>query len=152
MKICRVCKIEKELTSFNKKSVRKDGLQSDCRECSKIRSKQQYDNNKTKMIIQISKSNIKKREEYKSKFYDILSKSCCVDCGNNNPLVLEFDHIDPNEKVHGLSKMVHDCYSWDNILKEIDKCECRCANCHRIKTATEQNWYKYKAISNYTKE
>jgi len=152
MKICRVCKIEKELINFNKKSGRKDGLQSECRECGKIRSKQYYENNKTKMLIQISKSNNKKREEYKSKFYDILSKSFCIDCGNNNPLVLEFDHINSNEKVSGISKMIHDGYSWSNILKEIDKCECRCANCHRIKTAIEQDWYKYKVIKNFNNE
>ena len=34
MKTCRVCKIKKEFTEFNKKSSCKDGLNSDCRECS----------------------------------------------------------------------------------------------------------------------
>ena len=48
--------------------------------------------------------------------------------------------------------MIHDGYSWSNILKEIDKCECRCANCHRIKTAIEQDWYKYKVIKNFNNE
>jgi hypothetical protein len=25
-------------------------------------------------------------------------------------------------------------YSWESVLKEIQKCEIRCANCHRRKT------------------
>jgi hypothetical protein len=143
MKICRVCKLEKNLTEFNKKTGTIDGLQSECRECGKIRSRLQYEKNKPKMVVQSSENKNKRRAEYRSKFYAILSESCCVDCGNDNPLVLEFDHIETNEKIHGLSKMIHDGYAWEKIIKEIDKCVCRCANCHRIKTAKEQGWYKY---------
>lgn len=146
-KKCTVCKLEKELTEFNKKAGRKDGLQSECRECGKVRSRKRYEENKVKMVEQINAARDKRINEHREKFYNILCESSCVDCGNANPLVLEFDHIDTDGKVHGLSKMIHDGYSWENILKEIDKCECRCANCHRIKTATDQNWYKYKRLN-----
>lgn len=40
-----------------------------------------------------------------------------------------------------VSLMVADGYSWENILKEIEKCQVLCANCHRIKTARDYKWY-----------
>lgn len=47
-------------------------------------------------------------------------------------MVLEFDHL--RDKFLGISIMINNNYTWDKILKEIDKCEVRCANCHRKKT------------------
>jgi len=56
----------------------------------------------------------------------------CVDCGNDNVIVLDFDHIKSKER--NIADMVHQCMSIENIKKEIEKCEVRCANCHRITT------------------
>jgi len=54
----------------------------------------------------------------------------CVDCGNTDTRVLDFDHLrDKKEKV---SKMLSS-YTWAKVYEEIEKCEVRCANCHRIK-------------------
>lgn len=143
MKICTVCKEEKDYSHFSKNKKRKDGYQSECKICSNIRSRKRYGENKEVMIKQINEARDKRINEHRELFYQILCDSKCIDCGNDDPLVLEFDHINGDTKKHGLSKMVHDGYSWDNILKEIEKCEVRCANCHRIKTAKEQGWFKY---------
>ena len=40
--------------------------------------------------------------------------------------------------------MVKRAVSLDTLKKEIDKCEIRCANCHRRKTAKQFNFYKTK--------
>jgi hypothetical protein len=37
---------------------------------------------------------------------------------------------------------VHQAYSWTSILAEINKCEIRCANCHRRRTALQFGWPK----------
>ncbi|MBI2285570.1 HNH endonuclease [Candidatus Saccharibacteria bacterium] len=69
-------------------------------------------------------------------------KSCEV-CGIDDPRVLEFDHINPVTKsftiARGISSLL---LSWEKILTEIEKCQILCANCHKIKTAQEQSWYR----------
>mgnify|MGYP003152885164 CR=1 FL=1 len=61
----------------------------------------------------------------------------CIDCGESNPLVLEFDHV--KDKSHNISDMTNGAYSIEAIKKEMRKCEIRCANCHRIKTIERRN-------------
>ena len=56
----------------------------------------------------------------------------CVDCGEVDPVVLEFDHV--NEKAFNISKGVRD-RSWEQVLREMSKCDVVCANCHRRRTA-----------------
>ncbi len=56
----------------------------------------------------------------------------CVDCGEADPLVLDFDHL--RDKEFTIARAFGDV-SLDNLLAEIAKCEVRCANCHRRKTA-----------------
>jgi hypothetical protein len=70
----------------------------------------------------------------------LLTKKC-MDCGENDPIVLEFDHKNPNEKFKSIAKMLSGHYSWVSINKEIDKCEIRCANCHRRKSYTQFNYF-----------
>lgn len=54
----------------------------------------------------------------------------CVDCGEDDPVVLEFDHVQ-TDKVASISDLVHKGYKLELIVAEIEKCEVRCANCHR---------------------
>lgn len=65
----------------------------------------------------------------------------CLDCGETNPVVLEFDHVKGN-KVAAVAVLSKDCWSLEKIQEEINKCEVRCANCHRKKTALQLGWYK----------
>jgi hypothetical protein len=56
----------------------------------------------------------------------------CVDCGESDPVVLEFDHLSDKSFAIG-TKLVQ--FAWQTILDEIEKCEVVCANCHRRRTA-----------------
>ena len=56
----------------------------------------------------------------------------CVDCGETDPVVLEFDHL--REKLFDIGRGIRD-KNWDLLLAEIAKCEVVCANCHRRRTA-----------------
>lgn len=65
----------------------------------------------------------------------------CVDCGESDPVVLDFDHV-RGEKRRNVSRMVASHFSEKNILAEIEKCEVVCANCHRRRTAKRGSWHK----------
>ncbi|WP_412061844.1 hypothetical protein [Rubrivirga sp. IMCC45206] len=67
----------------------------------------------------------------------------CVDCGEADPIVLEFDHV-RGEKVGALSNMATRQFSVAKLNAEIAKCEVRCANCHKRKTAREQGWHAWR--------
>lgn len=59
----------------------------------------------------------------------------CIDCGNTDIRVLEFDHV-RGIKNYTVSNMQYRSIS--SIKHEIEKCEVRCANCHKIKTDKER--------------
>ena len=72
------------------------------------------------------------KQEYKIRLAKIKEDFGCFDCGINNHIILDFDHI--RDKKYNISRMIHDGFSWKSIKKEIEKCEVVCANCHRIRT------------------
>jgi hypothetical protein len=76
-------------------------------------------------------NNKKTSKENKRRVREYLSTHHCVDCGEADPIVLEFDHVRGTKK-HTISRMIGTCaFSWAAIEREIAKCEVRCANCHR---------------------
>lgn len=139
-KICRVCKIEKLLEDYNKKGP--DGYQNECRECQKESSKNYYKKNNEKLKKQINEAKQIRINENRITYFKYLKNHPCIDCGESNPIVLEFDHRDGVDKISTVGELVWNGYSWDKIQLEIDKCDVRCSNCHRIRTSKQQGWYK----------
>lgn len=125
LKRCYYCKLEKERTQFRKNKSKKDGLTSSCKSCSDL----------------IKNNKIKENQEF---VFQWLKLSSCVDCGNKDPLVLDFDHIDPIQKKMNVSRMIYKIRSRRKLIAEIEKCEIRCSNCHRIKTAKEMNYFRFR--------
>ena len=93
-------------------------------------AKRHYEANKEKVIARSSKRNKKQRIRNRAFVNQIKELSHCVDCGEQDPLVLDFDHI-KGDKIAPVSDMVYRSYCVESIQKEIDKCEVRCSNCHR---------------------
>ncbi len=74
------------------------------------------------------------RVKVRGKLFEYLSTKKCIDCGETDPVVLDFDHVKPKNKFKQISTMLSGHWSWKSLSKEIEKCEIRCANCHRRKT------------------
>jgi hypothetical protein len=79
-----------------------------------------------------------KRREYRKASGELLLEYLgahpCIDCGEKDPIVLEFDHRDRKCKRAAVAKLVGQGMTPAVVLKEIEKCDVRCANCHRRKT------------------
>ncbi|SFR36592.1 hypothetical protein SAMN04488591_0692 [Microbacterium azadirachtae] len=68
----------------------------------------------------------------------------CVDCGINDPVVLEFDHLPEFAKRFEIARAITaSTRSWATIAAEMAKCEVVCANCHRRRTAKRARTRKY---------
>ena len=94
---------------------------------------------KVKSYQEVKECQKRIRERNRKYLVDFLMKNPCVVCGEDDIVVLEFDHIDPSTKKFNVSRMVSSQHhSIATIQKEIEKCQVLCANCHRRKTHNER--------------
>jgi hypothetical protein len=63
-----------------------------------------------------------------------LASHPCIDCGESDLVVLDFDHV-RGSKVREVSEMARRGVCVKKLKHEIEKCDIRCANCHRRVTA-----------------
>ena len=133
MKVCAICAVPKDESEFNKHSRKKDGLQIHCRECGKERSKSYYRSNQKKHSQTTTARSKRIRERNRERVRNYLLTHPCVDCGETDFIVLDFDHV-RGKKFKDISVMIAQGYSWQSIVEEIKKCDVRCANDHRRRT------------------
>lgn len=137
MQKCSKCKEEKNFTEFYKNSSRKNGINDYCKKCNTLWGRERYLRNKT----YYNNKNKEVRTRNQKFMIDFLEQNPCVDCGEKDIIVLDFDHL--SNKENTISIMVSNGYSVESIKKEMNKCVVRCANCHRRKTTKEHGYYKY---------
>lgn len=151
-KICIKCNQEKSIDQFQKRKLSIDGLQTRCRECNSEYNKIWYIQNREKRRIGIKSRKSKVREENAKRLIFYFLKNPCVDCKITDPLVLEFDHIDPNKKDFNVSYLLDGSHNWETIMREIVKCEVRCANCHKRKTAEQFKYIRWKVLEEHEED
>jgi hypothetical protein len=113
---------------------------SRCRSCKSVYNREHYLENKRIYVARASASKVKLRYANTKRLHDYLLEHPCVDCGERDPLVLEFDHI--KDKDCDVSDLLG--RAWTRVLNEIAKCEVRCANCHRRVTAKRAGWMRHR--------
>jgi hypothetical protein len=142
MKHCNACDQDKPVDDFNWKIPGKI-RQSFCKGCKKQYWDKYYgkkaNGDRHRANVRERRLDLRKRVRWMIRHY--LLDHPCVDCGENEPVVLDFDHV-RDTKRYSIADMVRHSATWDRILAEIAKCEVRCANCHRKRTAKQFGWYK----------
>lgn len=118
--------------------------QSWCRPCDAEYKRDWYLKNRERHIAKARESNQRTFLQNRMNVRGYLNTHPCVNCGESDPVVLDFDHM--RDKVRTISYMVLRKWRWQSIEAEIAKCEVRCANCHRRKTARERGYYRNLSI------
>ncbi len=140
-KICVRCGEPKGILQFSWK-IKGVRRHSHCRSCQSKVSKGWYKKHKRRHIKNVRKNSHKYDEQSHLFICDYLNTHPCVDCGETDIVVLEFDHQD--NKIAAVSKMLGAYASLKAIKTEVAKCEVRCANCHRRRTAKQFGSYRLK--------
>ena len=139
--VCKNCG-ELPASDFYKHSLR--GYQNVCKDCSAKNSKKRYSDGVTKRGLSYKEARKKNASALKERNRKLVIEhlklnKCCV-CGEDDIVVLEFHHNDPQRKRFNIAQF--STYSKETIMMEIDKCVVMCANCHRRVTAKENGWAK----------
>jgi hypothetical protein len=143
MKTCSRCKEAKNESDFQRNHATADGLQDQCKSCRKETDRRIYLKRSEEKKAQYREANLRTIERNTRLLYEYLLEHPCVDCGASDPVVLEFDHV-TGDKRNSIANYVRSGRSWNRIFSEVQKCEVRCANCHRRVTARRNgNWKKF---------
>lgn len=130
LKYCSKCRTRKGLSDFNRNRTKLDGRQSQCKACASVRSVVSFE---TKVASQ------HRRRAHKDKviqwFKAYKATLVCSECGMDDPVCIDFHHINPDTKLFTVSKMAYAGFSIESVQSEINKCRPLCANCHRKLTA-----------------
>ncbi len=146
-KRCSSCGVAKTLDDFQKCKDISDGLASSCRLCKNKKTQTFRALNRDHFLKQ---SRERENKEYalnrdslssaqRQKTHDLKRKAVeylggkCLDCFLITSVlrIYDFHHRDPTEKDLNVGQCRSFC--WNSIVKELDKCDLLCANCHRIR-------------------
>ena len=140
IRTCRVCGETKPLVEFPYRSLRRQTRQWICLLCQREYTNEWYSRNRKRQIAKAKERSHRGTADLKDRVREYLYGHPCVDCGESDPGVLDFDHL--RDKKANVSTLVQSGVSWESLAHEIAKCEVRCANCHRRRTARTGRYYR----------
>jgi hypothetical protein len=137
-KHCPKCARDLPLTRFNRNG---DGRQHWCRDCFRAYFRDRADKHRE----QSRAARERRREPAREFIRDHLAQHCCADCGEDEVLVLEFDHHD-GRKTAGVAKLLAEAARLERIRAEVERCEVVCVNCHRRRTARRMRSFRVTRV------
>src|SRR5688572_11229979 len=117
---CYRCHETKPAEDFAWRRKHQNQRDSFCRPCRAAYKREHYLANKQRYIAQAaarSKKLLWKRMAFLIEYFDAHP---CADCGERDPLVLEFDHL--RDKKFDIATALHS-RAWRTIIDEMAKCE-----------------------------
>jgi hypothetical protein len=139
MKHCGGCDTWKDESEFNWKNKILHTRQRHCKKCQSDWTKRHYQKNKEAYLQRAKIRNSEVTKANQAIIVEYLREHPCIDCGETDIVVLDFDH--QSSKKFNIGSELH----WKNseeLIAEIAKCQVRCANCHRRKTARDRKYYR----------
>lgn len=133
-KRCSRCGKELLLIAFAWQNRAAGKRSSWCKACYNVWWRGYYARNTEKVKTRArnqSRRNAAWLREYKAKLR-------CNRCGMDNPATLQFHHLSRDEKDIDVAAAVNRGWALARILREIEKCEVLCANCHSIEHAAHR--------------
>ena len=127
---CRVCGELKPWNEFPRRGRDSDRLQTWCKSCFAIYKAERHQKNHDREMVRIRRNTAIHVAANRVRVAAYLGAHACVDCGEVDPIVLDFDHV-RGKKIDDVSRLVANGYSWSAVEAEIAKCDVRCSNCHR---------------------
>ncbi len=140
MLICSRCGETKEPDKF---AARRGKKQPWCKDCNRAYARRYYRENHVKLKSDLYRLRLARMAANQQYMLEYLASHSCVDCGETDVVVLEFDHV-RGDKKDLVSTLVSAGYSLKTLIEEIAKCDVVCANCHRRRTAYRAGFYKTK--------
>lgn len=139
-KRCVVCKQCLPSSEFNRRALSADGLQKHCRECNRQASRAYYRRMRRKHLLDVRVNRDKHIARNRELLLEHLLRHPCVDCGERDLEVLEFDHV-RGKKIGSVAKLAGRPVRLKRLSRELAKCEVRCVNCHRRRSARTLGWW-----------
>jgi hypothetical protein len=129
---CGRCGETKPVESLNWRRKERGQRDNVCRPCRAVYKHEHYSANKLRYIAQARERKRGLALERTEWLLHYFETHPCLDCGESDAVVLEFDHRRDKEfNIGGVLPY----RNWEMILTEIEKCDVVCANCHRRRTA-----------------
>ena len=91
-------------------------------------SRRSYHKNKKLWKASRNPASKARRQAERKEREEILSQYPCICCGESDPTVIEWHHVNPEDKVFGIKQGCS--YSRTIWWEEVLKCVPVCANCH----------------------
>lgn len=139
--ICTKCQQERPETDFYFRDRAKNERHRQCVWCYRKYRAEHYQAYYPDHKVEYRKRALAQKERRAKWFLGQLVGKRCVDCGESDIVVLQFDHTEQN-KSFGISVGFRTGKSLIAILAEMKKCEVVCANCHMRRTARRAGWKK----------
>ena len=139
---CGRCGFRKSVTAFAWHSTERGIRQSWCRVCHNAQKRLHYSEHRASEIARTRRRQLAAVAANAPRLLQFLEQHPCVDCGESDAVVLDFDHL--RDKRNNVTTMLWSGMRWSAIEEEIAKCQVRCANCHRRRTARQRGYDRRK--------